>query len=207
VARKVGIGRQELHRILKGEREPRAGLAIALFSAIEAQHNASIHYASEKEEWGTPDWLYDILNKTFKFTLDAAASTSDAKCKEFFDKETNGLKQCWSGHRVWVNPPYGKGPPLWCEKAYRESRENGVLVVLLLASRSSTSWWHDYVIAPGNQVIPIRGRIIFSGASNCAPFSSVIVIMPPWGKEGINVAGIGERISKARTIQSRHKKE
>jgi len=78
--------------------------------------------------------------------------------------------------------------------------------ILTKTNNTSTAWWHDYVIAPGNQVIPTRGRTIFSGASNCAPFSDGIVIMPPWEKEGINVAGIGERISKARTTQSRHKR-
>lgn len=206
IARAVGIGRQELTRILKGAREPRAGLAVALFAEVEILHGASIHYASEKQDWGTPEWLFQVLDSTFRFTLDAAASSTDTKCAKFFDKETNGLEQPWAAQRVWLNPPYGKASALWAKKAYHESRENNSLVVLLLASRSSSAWWHDYVLAPGNYVVPIRGRIIFAGASNCAPFSSAIVIMPPGGKGSIDTRKLSSQISDARTNSMRSRK-
>ena len=198
LSRKLGLDRQDLNRILRNRRTPGAGLAIRLFSEIEALNNARAHYSSEKGDWGTPAWLFAALNRVFKFTLDAAASESDAKCPKYFDKKADGLSQSWAGQRVWLNPPYGQKPPLWCKKALVESRENGALVVLLLASRSSTNWWHDYVLAKGNCVIPLRGRLTFEGAPNCAPFSSVIVVMPPDGQAIPELVGLEMKIENAR---------
>ena len=197
VARKLGIRSGDLNRILKGNRTPGAGLALRLFTEVEAIIGATVHYTSEKMDWRTPIWLFRALDQVFHFTWDAAASESNALCDKFFTQKTDGLSQSWSG-RVFLNPPYGREAPKWVEKAFKESRENGALVVLLLASRSSTNWWHNFVLAPGNHVIPLRGRLIFQGAENCAPFSSVVVVMPPRGQMIPELEGLGDRIERAR---------
>ena len=197
LSRKLGLDRQDLNRILRNRRTPGAGLAIRLFQEIEALNNARAHYSSEKGDWGTPAWLFDALHKVFNFTLDAAASEHDAKCVKYFDKSTDGLIQSWAGQRVWLNPPYGQKPPLWCNKALHESRDNGALVVLLLAARLSTGWWHDYVLAAGNLVVPIRGRLTFQGAPNCAPFASVVVVMPAYGQPTPELMGLEKKIENA----------
>ena len=57
-------------------------------------------------EYFTPGWLFDELSARFgPFTLDAAAQPDSAKCAAFFDLESDGLSQPWSGV-VWCNPPY-----------------------------------------------------------------------------------------------------
>ena len=202
VAKKLEIAAPDFNRILKNNRTPNAGLALGIFAEIEAIRGATVHYASEKLDWGTPLWLYKSINRVFRFTLDAAASEDNAKCRKYFTKEIDGLNQSWAGvgrnRRVWLNPPYGKAAARWCEKAFTESRDNGVLVVLLLASRSSTNWWHNFVLARGNHVIPLRGRLTFEGAENCAPFSSVVVVMPPYGKPIPETEGLAGRIERAR---------
>ena len=198
VAQKLGLDRQDLNKILRNKRTPGAGLAMRLSSEIDTLNNAQAHYSSKKEDWGTPSWLFDALHKVFKFTVDAAASEHNAKCVKYFDKITDGLTQSWADQRVWLNPPYGQKPPLWCAKALLESRENGALVVMLLAARLSTGWYHDYVLAEGNCVIPLRGRLTFVGARNCAPFSSVIVVMPPCGQPIPQLVGLGTKIENAR---------
>ena len=198
VAKKLEIAAPDFNRILKNNRTPNAGLALGIFAEIEAIRGATVHYASEKLDWGTPLWLFSALNRVFRFTLDAAASDDNAKCKKYFTKQSDGLNQSWKAQRVWLNPPYGKAASLWCEKALTESRENGALVVLLLASRSSTRWWHDFVLADGNQNFSLQGRLTFEGAENCAPFSSVVVVMPPFGKPIPETEGLAKRIERAR---------
>lgn len=54
-------------------------------------------FSSTTDEWATPNYIFDELNKTFQFTLDVCATKENAKCSKFFTKEDNGLKQSWGG--------------------------------------------------------------------------------------------------------------
>lgn len=65
-------------------------------------------FSSEKMNWGTPPALFEELNAEFGFTLDAAASDTNAKCDTYFTLETDGLKQSWEGQTVFCNPPMGQ---------------------------------------------------------------------------------------------------
>ena len=62
---------------------------------------------SNKDDWETPQELFDKLNAIYNFTLDTAASDENAKCKDYYTIKEDGLKQKWSG-RVFCNPPYGR---------------------------------------------------------------------------------------------------
>lgn len=59
-------------------------------------------YSSKSEDWATPKALFDELNKEFQFTLDPCATPENAKCKLFFTKEQDGLKQSWNGETVFA---------------------------------------------------------------------------------------------------------
>ena len=54
-------------------------------------------YTSNSEEWGTPQELFNRLNKEFNFTLDVCASEENAKCPKYYTKEEDALKQEWGG--------------------------------------------------------------------------------------------------------------
>lgn len=135
-------------------------------------------YSSKSAEWETPQDLFDQLNAKYKFTLDACASHANAKCKYYFTREEDGLQHSWGGHRVWCNPPYGRGIDAWvnrCALAYRGVPSRPELAVMLLPARTDTKWWHDHVI-PYGKVEFIRGRLKFGGHKNSAPFPSAIVV-------------------------------
>ena len=42
-------------------------------------------------EWETPQELFDLLNREFHFTLDAAATAANAKCPRYYTKAEDGL--------------------------------------------------------------------------------------------------------------------
>ena len=65
-------------------------------------------FSSTKEDWATPQDFFDKLNEEFHFDLDPCADAENAKCKEYFTKEENGLLKDWGGRRVFCNPPYGR---------------------------------------------------------------------------------------------------
>lgn len=103
-------------------------------------NNGLIWTGPPSDSWETPPEIFDPLNREFRFTLDAAASARNAKCARFFTELDNGLEQDWSGHVVWVNPPYSKGQlAVWTLKA---SYERKATVVMLLPAFTDQKWFH-----------------------------------------------------------------
>lgn len=85
---------------------------------------------SPSDEYGTPVWLYNLLDKEFNFKLDVCASVANAKCEAFYDKERNGLIQQWAmdavaaGGNIFCNPPYSNILP-WAVTMRREVWDHG----------------------------------------------------------------------------------
>lgn len=136
--------------------------------------NKQTLFSSASNEWATPQDLFDRLNALFNFTLDPCCSKENAKCDFRYTLAEDGLAHDWMGHRVFMNPPYGREISRWVKKAYEESCI-GALVVGLLPARTDTAWWQAYV-QPYADVRFIRGRLKFGGAKNSAPFPSAIAL-------------------------------
>jgi len=134
-------------------------------------------FTSRTEEWETPLYVFQTLNAEFRFQLDVCATSENAKCKVYFDKQVDGLKQDWSPFRCWMNPPYGKNISKWMHKAYRES-QRGALVVCLIPARTDTRWWHDSAMKAA-EIRFVAGRINFGGGKQSAPFPSCLAVYYP----------------------------
>ena len=130
----------------------------ALLGGVRAKNNG--RYNGNGREWMTPPEIFDPLNAEFKFTLDPCSTHGNAKTPLHFTESENGLLQDWSGHIVFMNPPYGKEVYAWTRKA-KESAELGATVVGLLPASCDLAWWHDDVVAAKAEVRYIRGRVRF----------------------------------------------
>lgn len=134
-----------------------------------------------KDDWGTPQALYDILNEEFGFTLDVCASAYNYKCSKYYTIEDDGLSKSWAGETVFCNPPYSKKgkQAKWVEKCYKEAKENNITVVMLLPARTDTKVFHDYLIGKA-EIRFIKGRLKFEdeyrSAKEPAPFPSMVAI-------------------------------
>ena len=98
----------------------------------------NVHYMSQRQDWETPQFLFDGLNAEFGFDRDVCATPENAKCRKFFTPEDNALVQRWEG-TCWMNPPYGRGIEHWMKKAF-ESAQDGATVVCLIPARTDTKW-------------------------------------------------------------------
>jgi site-specific DNA-methyltransferase (adenine-specific) len=130
-------------------------------------------FSKASDEWGTPQWLFDLLNEEFHFNVDAASRQYiTQKCNRCF---TDALTIEWTkwGERFWLNPPYSKIGE-FMKKAYEESQK-GAVVVCLIPARTDTRYWHDYVMK-AQEIRFVKGRLKFGDSKNSAPFPSVIVI-------------------------------
>lgn len=63
----------------------------------------------------TPKYLFDRISSIFNFSLDACALPENAKCKDYYTPEDNGLSKPWRGG-------YGATLPME-EKSHHGSRK------------------------------------------------------------------------------------
>eukprot|EP00732_Lithocolla_globosa_P002775 Lithocolla_globosa_v1_NODE_1945_length_2247_cov_4.583485.p2 type:complete len:137 gc:universal NODE_1945_length_2247_cov_4.583485:2084-1674(-) len=123
--------------------------------------------------WQTPPDLYKELNDEFKFTFDPVPLYGDSQ------KGNDGLTKKW-GKRNFVNPPYSDIAP-WAKKA-REEQLKGNLSVLLIPSRTSTKYFHEWIL-PYAELRFIEGRVKFMNEKgeikNRSPWPSMLAIYRP----------------------------
>ena len=135
--------------------------------------------AAVTDDWATPWPLFDYWNSLYNFDLDAAASSSNHKCVNWYGLDhpditrQDSLAIEWVGNAVWLNPPYGRVLNQWVKKAY----DSNLLVVMLLPARTDTRWFHSYCI--NQEITFLKGRVKFGEGKASAPFPSIIVIMRP----------------------------
>lgn len=112
-----------------------------------------------KQDWETPDYLFELLDQRWGFTIDGAAESHNTKCERYIDPETNAFQTELSGERVFCNPPYADMMP-WVERFISWSKDN--VVVALVQDKTDTVWfktlWENSVT-----VWFLHGRIQFKG--------------------------------------------
>ena len=112
-----------------------------------------------RDEWGTPQSFFDLLDAEFGFEVDVCALSANAKCRKFYSPAEDGLKQTWTGI-CWMNPPYGRPIKDWMKKAL-DSADAGATVVCLVPTRTNAPWWHDYVMK-ASEIRFIRKKMSFT---------------------------------------------
>lgn len=169
---------------------------------LKAATPPKVYHQSGSDEHGTPQDLFDTLDKEFKFTLDVCATdphevpvqgTADggeggpewelhpgnAKCPIYFTKDDNGLGLDWFG-TVWMNPPYTKGQvKVWITKLIKEMLAGHITRgVALVAARPDTQWFQT-AVSYAAEVRFLKGRLTFQGSTDPAPFPSAVLVFNP----------------------------
>lgn len=134
-----------------------------------------VHHSSSKDDWTTPSWLFELLNKKFDFQCDLFADANNALCPKYL---SDCFTQPWDydGY-AFGNPPYRRSKPTtwdFVRVTHEQYIMNGKKSVLLLPARTDTQGWHAYCM--DRQKIYIRGRLNFGGCKDGAPFPSVLVV-------------------------------
>lgn len=135
---------------------------------------SKVLFSSFKDQWNTPKHIYEQLDKEFHFNYDPCPSSST-----FRDFDGLGV---WK-ERNFINPPFSE-VARWIKHGYGES-QCGKLCVFLVASRTDTAWFHDYVLPFAKEIRFIRGRLYFTQINQKwhevkrnmrAPFPSCIIV-------------------------------
>ena len=129
------------------------------------------------DDWKTPSYIYDELNKEFNFDFDPCPLQHNLE-------EWDCLSIEW-GDSNFVNPPYSrKLKELFVKKAIEESKK-GKTCVLLLPVSTSTVLFHDYILPNKKEIRFIKKRIKFIGVNTfgekvsdkCGMHDSMIIIL------------------------------
>ena len=133
---------------------------------------------SNRDDWETPQELFERLDGIHHFTVDVASTHDNAKCEHHYTRDEDGLLQDWAGEVVWCNPPYGRDSKRWIAKMADEA-ERGTKIVALLPARTDTAAFHDHIYKkPNVRVEFLRGRLKYERggvAQQASPFPSMLV--------------------------------
>lgn len=112
---------------------------------------------AHSDNWKTPTYLYDQLNKEFNFDFDPCPY-SEIK----ITTENDGLLKEW-GQSNFINPPYSRiAKEMFVKKAIEQSKK-GKKCVMLLPVSTSTVLFHDYIKPNAKEIRFLKGRVKFSG--------------------------------------------
>ena len=149
--------------------------------------NTAVLFSKASDEWRTPEDFFVALDAEFGFDVDVAATEDNCWKDSYYGPDhrnptrRDALVVPWGGLMCWLNPPYSKCREFMA-KAAQEALK-GCTVVCLVPSRTDTRWWHEHVWdhakhqpRAGVEVRFLRGRLAFVGATNSAPFPSVVII-------------------------------
>jgi len=154
--------------------------------------NKAVLFSSGKDDWETPQTLFDELNDEFHFGMDVAAMRHNRKCEGYLGPDHNrvcfrdALRVHWEiaeNKTCWMNPPYSRGLQKKFIAKAAEEQAKGVTTVALLPSRTDTTAFHSYIYdlktwlpREGVELRFLKGRLKFVGAQHGAPFPSVVVV-------------------------------
>ena len=140
------------------------------------QFRNGVPEASGYDLWMTPPEVLDPLREEFGELFDP--------CPADWPGAPDGLAIDWPTHQVcFVNPPYSQ-IAAWCAKCAEQCRR-GCTVVLLMAARTDTRYFHDNI--NGNaEVRFLKGRVKFvhpdGRKSESAPFPSILCVFRGKGR-------------------------
>lgn len=157
------------------------------------EQTRKVLHSSAKDDWGTPQWLFDALHQQYNFTVDLCANSDNAKLPKYcedihggmiIDKSwSDSIPLNWSQEIFFCNPPYGRKI-----SGILDAIPETASGVFLLPSRTGTAWWHN-LAKKSHWCFFIKGRLKFKGDSKgdcAAPFDSILMGMNVFQPKGIN---------------------
>ena len=108
----------------------------------------------------TPLYIFNQLNRIFRFNMDVACNEHNAKCYHALTEKTDALSQEWYG-RCFCNPPFSKKAE-FIKKAHDEVLNGNcpICVMILPLNCMDTKVWHEYIEGKFHYEI-LKGRISF----------------------------------------------
>ena len=111
----------------------------------------------ERDDWQTPQWLFNTINEQYKFTFDCCATSVNSKCKFFSDDFLSQIEL--EDERCWMNPPFSKARQMF--EHFFNIAISGVAIYR--CDNLETSLWQEVILKNASWVFIPRGRVSYEG--------------------------------------------
>jgi site-specific DNA-methyltransferase (adenine-specific) len=109
-----------------------------------------------RDEWETPQWLFDILHKQFNFKYDCCASNNNSKITHF----ANRFEEVeYVDGTAWMNPPFSKALELF----RHFFKVVGKGVAIYRCDNFETKIWQEVIFPNASWVFIPNKRIAYKG--------------------------------------------
>lgn len=111
----------------------------------------------ERDDWQTPQWLFDLLHEIYNFNIDCCANWDNHKLKGWF----NRFEEWDNPHNMtcWMNPPFSKAEEMF--KHFFKIVKQGVCIYR--CDNMETKVWQDIILKNADWVVIPKGRINYEG--------------------------------------------
>ncbi len=139
----------------------------------------------ERDDWETPQWLFDILEKQYGFDTDCCASEINKKCDTYWSNnflEYNPDKNY--DYIYWMNPPFSKAYDMFSH--FFQIAKQGVCIYR--CDNMETKIWQNLILRWADWIFIPKGRWAYEGkVGKGSRFPSALIgfnIEPPRNLDG-----------------------
>jgi site-specific DNA-methyltransferase (adenine-specific) len=141
----------------------------------------------ERDEWETPQWLFDILNKQYKFDFDCCADENNKKCDYWQDDFLDMDEFNSENDMTWMNPPFSKAEHMFDH--FFDIIKKGVSIYR--CDNMETKIWQEIILKKADWIFIPKGRISYEGKEGKGSrFPSALIgigIEPPKELNGVTL--------------------
>lgn len=145
----------------------------------------------ERDDWQTPQWLFDKLNTQYDFVFDCCADHKNKKCHKStlnFEGVNNIHEEIWDvleNYNVWMNPPFSQAERMF--KHFFKVMESGVAIYR--CDNLETALWQNIILKHATWIFIPKGRISYEGkVGKGSRFPSALIgfnVPVPNGLDGV----------------------
>ena len=111
----------------------------------------------ERDDWQTPQWLFDKLNKQYNFDFDCCAEESNTKCETWSEDFLDDFDI--ENVTSWMNPPFSKADAMF--RHFFKVIKRGVCIYR--CDNLETKIWQDIIFKNAKWILIPKGRISYEG--------------------------------------------
>ena len=141
----------------------------------------------ERDDWETPQWLFDILNKQYDFDFDCCANENNKKCITWQDDFLDMDEFNSENDMTWMNPPFSKSYEMFFQ--FFKIIKKGVAIYR--CDNMETKIWQDIILKNADWIFIPKGRISYEGKEGKGSrFPSALIgrgVEPPKQLNGVTL--------------------
>lgn len=112
-----------------------------------------------RDDWETPQWLFDNLNEQFDFNFDCCAEEHNKKCELWCDDFLDMHEYNSECDITWMNPPFSKAEAMF--RHFFNIIRKGVCIYR--CDNMETKIWQEVILKNADWIWIPKGRISYEG--------------------------------------------